>query len=705
MNLYNIPKEMRNTPNWILWRWGGVSDSKTGHRKKYPINPVTYGKLDITSSQFLKSFEVVKALYEAGKADGVGFVLTDTDPFMAFDIDNCINKDTGEITNTTRELVESIDSYAEFSPSGTGLHIYVKGTLPAEAPKRGRIEAYSAKHFMTVTGDVFHEAPIKPVTREQILKITGAKTAPTPVSYQGIGNDIPDEELLEKARNAKNGMLFSGLFDLGETEAHGGSDKSYSGADMALMCLLAYWTNKDAERMKRLFLQSALSKNLGRKSNLDDYLNRTINSALNRVKQGYTGGIPYQFDKVPWATYTHTAKGVIKPFNTDYRNLKALLDLCGVTVRLNVLTKNIELTGLIDDDGESLDGATLDTKEAIIMNIANINGLKLNERRTHIFIQAISDLNRYSPVTDYLERVYKDYKALKDKPDEIGKIWNSIKLNPNSIQDKAFCYTLFKKWLVSAVIMAFNDGTKTAQGVLVFCGGQGIGKTTFLYRLSPRNEWVTDGARLDPTNKDDILRALMFWLVELGEIGETVKKTRVDSLKQYITRPKDAIRPPYDRETKIFPRKTVFYGTVNTCEFLKDYTGDRRYWVIAVQDFKDIKINHDLLWGQVMYLARDKQLKPYLDTKELRLLAKQNSAYKYKTYEELKLEDDLDWTADKSLWRWYTAKEACNMLWLRDTNRKTMGRVLAGLAERGKIESKNPKNRRLYLLPPAFEVE
>lgn len=79
-------------------------------------------------------------------------------------------------------------------------------------------------------------------------------------------------------------------------------------------------------------------------------------------------------------------------------------------------------------------------------------------------------------------------------------------------------------------------------------GAQGIGKTRFLYTLLPFKEWGAEGVSIDPQVKDDVIKSTGFWIVELGEFGETLKKEKLDRLKQFFTASRDIYRKPFHRE-------------------------------------------------------------------------------------------------------------------------------------------------------------
>lgn len=141
-----------------------------------------------------------------------------------------------------------------------------------------------------------------------------------------------------------------------------------------------------------------------------------------------------------------------------------------------------------------------------------------------------------------------------------------------------------RKWLIQCVALAHNTGRcqEAAEGVLVIQGPQGIGKTTLFRRLALKSEWLAEGVTLDMKNKDTIIRATSVWITELGELESTLKKDQ-SSLKSFITQKVDSIRAPYAAESEDRPRHTSFGATVNQAQFLKDETGDRRFFVVPLE--------------------------------------------------------------------------------------------------------------------------
>lgn len=97
-----------------------------------------------TFSEALESFG-------SGRYEGIGFVFCSADPYCGIDLDKCRDPETGELTPEAAAIVDQLKGYAEVSPSGTGVHIIVRGKLP-ENRRQGWIEAYSQDRYFTVTG-------------------------------------------------------------------------------------------------------------------------------------------------------------------------------------------------------------------------------------------------------------------------------------------------------------------------------------------------------------------------------------------------------------------------------------------------------------------------------------------------------------------------------------------------------------------------
>jgi len=152
----NIPLDMRVYPQWVVWRY---EDTESAKPTKVPYSPKTNRLASVTDATTWATFdEAVHAATANGWYSGIGFVLTDNDPFAFIDLDD--TKGDQAALDRQIHIYNEFDSFAERSPSGSGLHIIVKGALPS-GRRRSFIEVYSSQRYMTMTGDVYRNTPIR----------------------------------------------------------------------------------------------------------------------------------------------------------------------------------------------------------------------------------------------------------------------------------------------------------------------------------------------------------------------------------------------------------------------------------------------------------------------------------------------------------------------------------------------------------------
>lgn len=258
-----IPDRLKSWPNFVAWK----SVRRNGEWTKPPVNPKNGALADSTDSRTWGSFDSALAYYLGHKDNGirgVGFELgqkqSDT-PFAGIDLDHCRNPETGVIEEWARAIIDKIDSYAEISPSGTGIRIIAEGTLPERGRKKGDLEMYDCGRYVTVTGRHLEGTPTTVEARhDEIVAVhkeyfgeqrQSAKDSKTAAVTGSLSEE--DAKLLEKALHAANGDKLKRLWS-GDWSDY----PSHSEADMVLCLLLAFWTCRDAERMDRLFRQSGL---------------------------------------------------------------------------------------------------------------------------------------------------------------------------------------------------------------------------------------------------------------------------------------------------------------------------------------------------------------------------------------------------------------------------------------------------------------
>ena len=143
--------------------------------------------------------------------------------------------------------------------------------------------------------------------------------------------------------------------------------------------------------------------------------------------------------------------------------------------------------------------------------------------------------------------------------------------------------------------------------MLVLEGPQGARKSSAIAALCPEPKWFTDGLKLDEAAREVIEQSSGKWIVEVAELGG-MRKADVDNLKAMLSRLIDSARLAYGRHKQDRPRRFIMFGTVNPGAngYLKDATGNRRFWICPVGeiDVEAIKRDRDHLWAEAVYRWR-----------------------------------------------------------------------------------------------------
>ena len=238
----NIPSELKRLKQWVCW----CGD-------KLPKNPYTGGNAQSNNKDTWGTFEDAVNAIKKYHFDGIGFMFANG--YFGVDLDHCLDNQ-----DFIDEFVETLQSYTEISRSGQGIHIICKGKLPDGARRRGNVEMYCEGRYFIMTGKMYNEdyKIIKDCT--ETIKVLHSKYLYTekpklaPKVVQPI--DLSDQEIIDKARNCKTGTLFQLLYS-GQWQ---GLYSSQSEADLALCNHLAYWTQRDPNRIDRIFRSSGLMR-------------------------------------------------------------------------------------------------------------------------------------------------------------------------------------------------------------------------------------------------------------------------------------------------------------------------------------------------------------------------------------------------------------------------------------------------------------
>jgi hypothetical protein len=275
-------QNIRALKQWVCWRWEERDGSKP---TKVPYSPLTGKRASSTNPDSWAGYPEAVAAYRKHGHAGIGLVLTKEDDLVGVDLDGCLDPESGEMEPWAREIIEELDSYAEISPSATGVHVLVRAKLPEGRNRRGRFEAYDRARYLTMSGKHLSGTPRSIEGRqEQLDRVVGrvfgeesinGHKAPLPDLESGLS----DQEVLEKAAAADNAEKFRRLW-AGDTSGY----TSASEADAALCSLLAFWTGPDEVRIDGLFRRSGLYR---KKWERADYRAKTISKALDGKSEFY----------------------------------------------------------------------------------------------------------------------------------------------------------------------------------------------------------------------------------------------------------------------------------------------------------------------------------------------------------------------------------------------------------------------------------
>ncbi|MHB1002169.1 MAG: phage NrS-1 polymerase family protein [Armatimonadota bacterium] len=261
----HIPDELKALRQWVCYRL----EKRSGNFTKIPYrtDKVGRGNAKTNDPSTWHTYEDVVDSYvkEKNRFDGIGFILAEFDPYVFIDLDHVVHD--GILEPWAQELIDRVDSYTEYSQSGSGIHIIAKAKKPGlrcRTQKKPQFEIYETVRLMVFTGNVLSESK---------AQINDAQDAVNQIYYEVFGDNpknLPKKEtkkntkpvgmsdpvLIEKAMSASNKDKFSRLWNGNIGEYNGDA----SAADMALCCMLAYWTDKDPLRIDRLFRESGLMR-------------------------------------------------------------------------------------------------------------------------------------------------------------------------------------------------------------------------------------------------------------------------------------------------------------------------------------------------------------------------------------------------------------------------------------------------------------
>lgn len=256
-NFNEIPAELKALPQWILWKL----ETRNGKQTKVPCQ-VTGEMAQANNRRTWSTFATAVKFYLEGDYDGIGFVFSRQDNYIGIDIDKCVVD--GKTNAFATEIIDTLDSYTEFSPSGNGIHIIIKGSLPQSVLGTGRkntkhgLEIYSYGRFFTFTGnrensnDVYDRTDELAEVFEQYFDDSDIQGRVNLAEFEKDEIKISNEALWERMFRSKNGDEIRSMYNGNLI------NDDHSATDLALCNHLAFWTGKSATRMDAMFRETSL---------------------------------------------------------------------------------------------------------------------------------------------------------------------------------------------------------------------------------------------------------------------------------------------------------------------------------------------------------------------------------------------------------------------------------------------------------------
>lgn len=619
----NIPQEMAARQQWLLWRF---ESPKAGAAKRtkmpYYVSGARRTKTQGSDEdrQRLATLAVVRKAFDAGGYTGIGFAFLPDDGLIGIDIDGAIDATLGGTSKLCMETIRACDSFTEFSPSGKGVHIYVKGTTTSCKSNDIGLEMFCGSQFFTVTGrrwdNVTHT--VRPISDTALRTIIGhidaAKEAAraakdtgsqrpakpsTPAHSQGQGKgddfarvnadamarmDAWVPALLPKARPYKGGYRITSK-ELGrnlqeDLSIHPdgiqdfGLDQGFSPIDLVMehkgfakpvdaMKWLAELVGTELTKRPVRELQKAKPANLGAPAGVaEGYDDMAAQGGGGSGDGGADDGLP--LDDVP-DLIRHRGRPVDCRENVLYC-LRDDPQIAGL-VRHNTFTELHERSretpwgrpaGEWDEEDDLMLGEYLAREHQLLVKATGTlrNGVLMAARE-----------HKFNPIID----------LIKSQPwDGVPRLEHWL-TDVYEVEDRPYTRLIGKCFIMGMVMRAMRPGCKFDY-MLLIKGAQGLSKSgSFRVLAEP---WFTDNA-IRMGDKDSLMTMQLVWIAESAEL-ESLNKAETTAVKQFLSAQEDMYRPPYGAQIKKRPRHTVVAGTTNADTFLKDATGDRRFWPIEV---------------------------------------------------------------------------------------------------------------------------
>ena len=239
-------------------------------------------------------------------------------------------------------------------------------------------------------------------------------------------------------------------------------------------------------------------------------------------------------------------------------------------IRYNELSGSIEVSGKLPWNRPNKYWRDADDAQ-LYGWVADNYGVQFPENKFTKALTIVTDKRRFNPLRDYIQQL----------PDWDGfERVDTLLVDYLGAADTPYTRAVTRKTLIGAILRVLEPGCKF-DTVLVLDGKPGIGKSTLLRKLG--GQYFSDSLSLADTRDKTAAEKLQgVWIMEIGEMQGT-RKADIDVMKGFISRQVDEYRAAYGRVVERHPRTAIICGTTNsTTGFLRDTTGNRRFWPVTV---------------------------------------------------------------------------------------------------------------------------
>lgn len=629
----NIPPDLAARQQWLLWKF----EFKEGQTKPGKIPYYVQGgrraggQGDDRDRMRLATLAVVRRAYERGGFSGIGFAFLPDDGLIGIDIDGAIDPATGVVTDRCANIIKACASFTEYSPSGKGVHIIVQGHTTTNKSNDIGLEVFCDRQFFTFTANRYPDTPadVLPIdagvlnrlhktiddAKEAAKATRKAATVPPPAPTRPPPAAQPEQSGVDDFKNVNEKSLAAlqawvpslfaaatpyrdgyritskqlgrsnqedlsmqpdGIVDWGLEGTGDRTDGRRTPIDLVMEWLP---TSKPVEAMKWLAQRVGIELSPPPKRAKQKNANGQAPAGGGKVPPPPDGG-----DAPPAADYDddadvigHLVKHRGRPLDCR-ENVMYCLQL---DPTLKDLVKQNDFTHLLERSrttpwghpaGEWNEEDDLMLGEYLLRNFGL--GVKATSTLRNGVLMAARSA-KYNPVLELIHA---------EKWDGINRLEHWL-TDVYEVEERPYTKLIGKCFIMGLVKRALQPGCKFDY-MLIIKGEQGLKKSTAFRALA--YPFFTDNA-IRMGDKDSLMAMQLVWIAESAEL-ESLNKSETTQIKQFLSAQEDMFRPPYGSQLIRAKRHSVNVGTTNADEFLKDATGDRRFWPLEVH-----QVNEDTL--------------------------------------------------------------------------------------------------------------